>query len=422
LGVEKFIADRILGSGLNKGNISKPIVKIGIIGIALGMSVMLLTVSIVLGFKNEIIGKIRGLTTDIAISSINVNSSNEPEAITIGSDTLNLLRNLPFVKHVQRTSFKNGLLKTKNENEGILLKGVDSEYDFGFIAEHLSEGRLPVLNDSISSRDILISGSLANKMDLHLEEKILVHFITQREIYDSIIDEVVVSSEHRSRKFTICGIFRTDFADFDDKLSFVDIRQLQRINNWEDNEVANYELKVRDFTRLGDHVEQIRELVGYSYNVSHVKELYFNIFIWLEKLDINGVIIVVLMILVATINMITALLILILERTNMVGLLKALGMSNANVRSIFLRISLKLTLKGMLWGNIAGIGLCLLQYYFEIARLDSQTYYVDHVAVALDWKYFILLNVGTLITCASMLVLPTLIITRLTPVKTLKFD
>jgi len=422
LSIEKLIADRISNSRQNKDSISKPIVKIGIIGITVGVSVMLLTVSIVLGFKKEIVNKITGLTTHIVVSGINRNSSNELEPLVIQDDTLKLLKKLPFLKHIQKTAFKNGLLKTDTENEGILLKGVDKDYDFSFIKKHLTEGRLPEYRDEEASKEILISEVLARRMDLKLDTKIMVYFISQREVYDSLIEETVTKSEQRSRKFTICGIFKTNFADFDDKLSMVDLRQIQRISNWDSTKVGSYEIEIKDFSKVEEAQEELEELLGYNYDISNVKQIYSNIFVWLDKLDINGVIVVVLMILVATINMITALLILILERTNMVGLVKALGMNNANVRKIFLLISMRLIGKGMLWGNIIGIGLCLIQYYFKIAKLDSETYYVDAVAIEINWYYFLLLNIGTFVTCALMLLLPTLIITKLTPIKTLKFD
>ncbi|MCC6370173.1 MAG: ABC transporter permease [Bacteroidia bacterium] len=422
MSAERFIADRISGTGNSKGSISKPIVKIGIIGITLGVAVMLLTISIVLGFKNEITSRITGLTTHIAIGNINVNPGNEQEPISISDDSISYLKNLPWVLHIQKTAFKNGLLKTETENEGVLLKGVGEDYDFSFLNKHLVEGRLPDLKGEEASKDILISKVLAEKMNIKLNDKVLIHFISQHTIYDSLVGGSYIKSEQRSRKLKVCGIFKTDFVDFDEKLSVVDLRQVQNINFWQKNQVGNYEIGLKSFDRLEESQEQIREFLGYSYSVSSVKEIYQNIFIWLDKLDINGVIIIVLMILVATINMITALLILILERTNMVGLVKALGMSNANVRKIFIHISLKLIGRGLLWGNIIGIGLCLLQYYFHIAKLDSETYYVDHVAVQINWWYFLLLNVGTFLVCVLMLLLPTLVITKLTPIKTLKFD
>lgn len=216
------------------------------------------------------------------------------------------------------------------------------------------------------SKEVLISKALADKLNLKLNEKMLVYFISQHQIYDSILNDSITKFEQRSRKLSICGIFKTNFADFDDKLSLVDIRQIQRINYWQDNQVGSYEITLNNFENLNDMVEKITEVCGYNFKVLTVKELYSNIFIWLDKLDINGVIIVVLMILVATINMITALLILILERTAMVGLIKSFGMSNVSVRKIFLWISFKLIGKGLFWGNLIGLAFCLIQKSFNL--------------------------------------------------------
>ncbi len=422
MNIEKFIANRISRSDQNKGNISKPIVKIGIIGITIGMSVMLLTVSIVLGFKKEIISKITGLTTHVVITNINVNSSNEPEPISIITSSLITLKQLTGIKHVQITAFKNGILKTNTENEGVILKGVGAEYDFTFLKSHLIMGKIPDFSSSDVSKDVLISKTLADKLNLKLNEKMLVYFISQHQIYDSILTDSITKYEQRSRKFNICGIFKTNFADFDEKLSLVDIRQIQRINYWQDNQVGSYEITLNNFENLNVMTEKITDFCGYNLKVISVKELYSNIFIWLDKLDINGVIIVVLMILVATINMITALLILILERTTMVGLIKSFGMTNLSVRKIFLWISFKLIGKGLLWGNLIGLALCLIQKEFQFVKLNSDTYYVDFVAINMNWLYILYLNLGTFFICSIMLLLPTLIITKLTPIKTLKFD
>ncbi|MBL7921343.1 MAG: ABC transporter permease [Bacteroidia bacterium] len=422
MNIEKFIADRISDPKQDKGNISKPIVKIGIIGIALGVSIMFLTVSIVLGFKKEIVTRITGLTTDLVVSNINVNASNEPEPITLSKDTLEIIKKLPFVNYLQGTAFKNGILKTETENEGVILKGINKDYNFNFIKKYMVDGRLPEFKKHEASKDVLISSSLAEKLNLKVNEKMLVYFISQHEVYDSAVKDLVVKYEQRSRNFTICGVFKTSFSDFDNSLSFVDLRQIQRLNYWNENQVGNYEIRIKDFEKLDANLETVQDLLGYDYNVGSVKQIYSNIFIWLEKLDINGIIIIVLMVIVATINMITALLILILERTNMVGLVKALGMSNTNVRKIFLMISLKLVGKGLLWGNVFGIAACLLQQYFKIVKLDSSIYYVEYVAVDINWLYFLGLNIGTFVVCFLMLLLPTLIITKLTPIKTLKFD
>jgi lipoprotein-releasing system permease protein len=420
--VEKFIADRITGDRENKGNISRPIVKIGILGISLGMAVMLLTVSIVPGFKKEITSRITGLTADIIISNINVTPGSEQQALKLSPDTIAKLKALPLVKHIQPTAFKNGLLRTERENEGVLLKGTDSTYDFAFLRENLLEGRIPQFNGSLPSKDIFISASLASRLGLNVDDKVETHFISTYEVYDADVMSMVTRTAHRSRKFTVCGIFKTDFSDFDERLGIVDLRQIQKVNMWDSTSVGSYEILVKDYEKLDDAAEPVREIVGYNYNVSTVRETYNNIFVWLDKLDVNGVIVVALMVAVAVMNMVTALLILILERSNMIGLVKALGMPNLRVRRLFFLISLRLTGKGLLWGNIVGIGLCLIQYYFRIATLESETYYVDFVAIDINWLFYLILNVGTFLVCCLVLYLPTLLVTRLTPVRTLKFD
>ena len=422
MNAEKFIADRISRPEQNKGNISRPIVKIGIAGIGIGVAVMLLTVSIVLGFKREITRKITGLTTDIVISNVNINASNEPEPVVISEDSLKKIRSFNFVKQLQRTVFKNGLLKTDRENEGVLLKGVERDYDFSFLQEHLQSGVLPQFNDSAASKDLMLSVELARKLNIHLNDRLMVYFLVQYQKVDSLTGEVIVVTDQASRRFKVCGIFDTGFSDYDQQLGIVDLRMLQVLNHWPTQMVGSYEIRVDEFKKLEDNLSTLQDYLGYNYNIRSVREIYSNIFIWLEKLDINGIIVVVLMILVATINMVTALLILMLERANMVGLIKAFGMSNQSVRRIFLKISFRLVGKGMLIGNAAGLLLCWLQDSFHLVGLDASTYYVKYVAIEWNWLYIFLINAGTLAACGLMLFLPTLLLTRLTPVKTLKFD
>lgn len=422
MNAEKFIADRISRPEQNKGNISRPIVKIGIAGIGIGVAVMLLTVSIVLGFKREITRKITGLTTDIVISNVNINASNEPEPLVISEDTLKKIRSFNFVKQLQRTAFKNGLLKTDKENEGVLLKGVERDYDFSFLQEHLQSGVLPQFNDSAASKDLMLSVELARKLNIHLNDRLMVYFLVQYQKIDSLTGEVIVLTDQASRRFKVCGIFDTGFSDYDQQLGIVDLRMLQVLNHWPAQMAGSYEIRIDEFKKLEDNLSTLQDYLGYNYNIRSVREIYSNIFIWLEKLDINGIIVVVLMILVATINMVTALLILMLERANMVGLIKAFGMSNQSVRSIFLKISFRLVGKGMLFGNAAGLTLCWLQDRFHLVGLDASTYYVQYVAIEWNWLYILLINAGTLAACGLMLFLPTLLLTKLTPVKTLKFD
>lgn len=423
MNAERYIANRIIHPDNYKGTISKPIVKIGIIGIALGISVMILTISVVFGFKKEIISKITGITSHVSITNININSSNEPDPVLISDDTLKQIQSLPFIKKIQRIAVKNGIIKTKSENEGVFFKGVTPDYDFTFIKKYLIEGELPSYSDSLSGKQILISKKLADRMDIKLGQKLLAYFITKKNVIDSSFSgSTYVKYEQRSRDFKVCGVFNTGFSDFDNNLAFVDLKQIQKLNYWNGGEVGSYEIILNNFSELSESVEKIEDTLGYNYRIASVKDTYNNIFSWLDMIDVNGIIILVLMLLVAGVNMITALLILILERTNMVGLLKSVGMSNAGVRKIFFYVSIKLLTRGLIIGNISGVLIVLLQYYFQIIKLDSETYYIEHVPVIFDAVYIVSLNLGTIICCILMLFFPTLILTRLTPIKTLRFD
>jgi lipoprotein-releasing system permease protein len=383
---------------------------------------MLLTISIVIGFKKEITKKVTGLAADVNISNISYGSNGEQIPVRISKDSLELIKKITNVKHIQGTAHKNGIVKTKTENEGVMIKGIDANYDLEFINKHLIQGRLPELKGADASNDILISESLATRLNLKTGDKFLVYFVVQHDVFDSIEKTNYTKFEQRSRNFRICGVFKTSFSDFDNDLTFTDIRHIQKLNYWQDGMVGSYEVKVNDFEDLDNTVMEINDNVALNCQVISVKDNFSNIFVWLDKLDINGVIVIVMMIIVAVINMITALLILILERTNMVGMLKSLGMSNVNVRKIFFYISIKLLARGLIWGNIVGIGMCLIQYFFGLVKLDSSTYYVDKVVVDLNWLWYVILNVGTAGVCLLMLILPTLIITKITPIKTLRFD
>lgn len=383
---------------------------------------MILTVSIVFGFKKEIIHKITGITSHISISNVNINSSNEPDPLKISDDTLNLIKKLPFVKHLQTTAGKNGIIKTKKENEGIFLKGVASDYNFDFIKKYLVSGSIPVYSDTGVSKQVLISKKLADRLNINLNQKILVYFLTKKKVQDSVISKDYIAYENRVRDFRVAGIFNTGFAEIDNNLAFVDLKQIQKLNYWENKEVGTYEVDVNDFDKLDENVESFEDLLGYNYRITSVKDSHSNIFEWLEMVDVNGIIIVTLMLIVAGVNMITALLILILERANMVGLVKSLGMSNVSVRKIFFNVSLRLLFKGLLYGNIIGVGAVLLQYYTHMVGLDSETYYMEYVPVIFNVGYILLLNSGIVVCCLLMMFFPTLILTRLTPIRTLRFD
>jgi lipoprotein-releasing system permease protein len=334
-----------------------------------------------------------------------------------------MLKALPFIKHIQPTALKNGIIKTKTENEGVLLKGVSGDFDFSFFKKYMSEGALPVYTDTGVSRDILVSKKLADKLNIKTGQKLLAYFLTSKKMNDStsrIRDYVEL--EKRSRSFKVCGIFNTGFAEFDENLAIVDLQQIRKLNYWEHGEAGSYELFLDNFKTLDSDVEKVQDLLGYNYKIIPVNEAYESLFSWLGMVDVNGIIIISLMLMVAGVNMITALLILILERANMIGLVKSMGMSNVSVRKVFFFVSLKLLWRGLLIGNIIGICIVLLQFFFHLAKLDSNTYYVEYVPVIFNVLYIVLLNAGIILSCLLMMFFPTLILTRITPIKTLRFD
>lgn len=422
LKAQQFIADRIIKRDTLKGSISQPIVKIGVTGIAMGICVMLLSVFIVLGFKHEIIRRVTSLSAHLTITNLNSDEGNESLPLRFSKDSLHQAEQLEGVQQIVPIGLRNGILSTKEENEGVVVKGVPERYNFEFLTGHLVKGRIIKYKMGELSKDILISQRLASKLSLDTGSRMKVFFIVNRQITDSITGETVQQAEPRSWSFKVCGIFKTDFIDFDEQLCLVDLRQLQRLCYWDSLTCGAYEVQLNDMSNTAVARDQLEDYFGMQVNVSSVREQYYNLFTWLDKLDINGVILVVLMVIVATFNMITALLILILERTNMIGMLKALGMSNASVRDVFLQLSRRLVLKGLIYGNIATIALYFLQTEFGIVKLDPETYYVNQVMLSFNWQYFVLLNVGTFVICMAMLLLPAMLIARLTPVKTLKFD
>ncbi|MDF2453582.1 MAG: transporter permease [Bacteroidota bacterium] len=419
----RYIAARILNQGRQKNNISSPIVKIGITGIALGVAVMIITMAVVTGFQQQIIQKITTFTSHLQINDYDPNQSLEPNPITFDQTLLEQIKATPNVKHIQSFATKNGILKTKTENEGIVLKGISSDYDWSYLEPYVAEGKvLSITNDSVS-KDIFISQTLANKLHIKLNQKLLVYFMTKKKLADTTFNgKNYIDYEPRVKDFYVKGIFNTGFSDFDKNLVFVDLKQIQKLNYWKENEVAGYEVYLNDFELLEPSLETLNDVVGYNYTIASVKQLQSAIFSWLEMIDINAVIIITLMVLVAAINMISALLILILERTNLVGILKALGLANGNVRKIFFHVSLQLLIKGLFFGNLIGIGFCLLQSYFKFATLNPETYYLDAVPINFSIIHILLVNAGTILTCLLMMFLPTLILNKITPMKAIRFS
>ncbi|MBI2270737.1 MAG: ABC transporter permease [Bacteroidetes bacterium] len=419
MNAEFFIAKRILSGGRQTKQISTPIVRIAVGGIALGLAVMIITIAIVTGFQNEIREKIIGFGAHIQIINYDNNTSQEPAPISRQQDFLPLLKKLPEVKHVQVFALKNGLIKTKTDNEGVLLKGIDSDFDWSFIKKNMKEGDVFKVNDNNLEKKIVISKNIAGRLDKKINDRLLIYFITQKKYNDSA---GTIQYEERVKEFFISGIYSTGFDEYDKKMVFVDIAQVQKLSYWDKNQVGGFEVTIKDFNDIDKAGEAVDELVGQNLIAQTIRQVNETIFSWLDLQDVNAMIVIGLMVLVASINMISALLILILERTNMIGILKALGSTNWNIQKVFLYNAAYLIGLGLFWGNVIGLGLCLVQQYFGIITLPEETYYVPVVPINIDIVHVLLLNAGTLITCLVMLLVPSFIVSKITPVKAIRFS
>ncbi len=387
MNLEYFIAKRLHFNGEGHRRMSRPAVRIATLGIAVGLAVMLVAVSIVVGFKQEVSNQIIGFGSHIQVANYGSSNNYETEPIAPSDSILTVLRSLPHVQHVQEVATKPGIVKTEDDFHGVVLKGVNNSFDWHFFKRNLVAGDTLVYNDSVLTNDVLISQAIANLLHLEVGDRFLTYFIT---------DPV------RARKFKVRGIYQTTFADYDKLFLITDIRHIQTLNHWDTTQMSQLEILVDDF--------------------STIKELVPRVFEWLDMLDINAWVILMLMLIVAGFNMISGLLILILERTNTIGMLKAMGAYNWSIRKIFLYQSLFLIGKGMLWGNIIGVSLILVQYFTHVIPLDASMYYVSYVPVSLNILYWFLLNVGTIILSLAMLILPSYLITRIMPASAIRFD
>lgn len=412
-----FIARRIYGSSAPQdARVSRPAVTIAMIGIAVGLVVMMLSVAIALGFKQEVRDKVIGFGSHIQVANFTRTDVYETRPV-VGSDSIRqvIRQASPGVEHIQRFAIKPGMLKTDDNFQGIILKGIAQEYDTTFLANHLVEGRIPHFTDSVASGEVLVSRQVADKMGLHVGDKINTYYIEKNV---------------RARRFTISGIFQTHFTEYDDRFFITDLYTASRLNNWKDRDlVSGMELRISPDASLEQCADEVASVInrqtdryGNAYLAQSIEQLYPSIFAWLEVLDTNVVVILVLMLGVAGFTMISGLLILILERTNMIGILKALGAPDLTIRRIFLYFSAFLILKGMFWGNLIGISLCLAQKYGGIVHLDPKTYYVEVVPVLIDVPLLLLLNLFTLLVSVLMLVGPSLLISRIKPVKAIRFE
>lgn len=414
MNLELFIARKIHFSKEGDRKVTSPAVRIAMIGIALGLAVMILSVAIVVGFKKEVRNKVIGFGSHIQITNFDNNSSYESTPIAVSDTLLEELQAFPGIRHVEAFATKTGILKTDSDFQGIVLKGVDANFDWTFFQKNLKEGEVFTIHPDTMTTDVLISQYLANLLTLKAGDSFLTYFVQ---------DDV------RARKFRITGIYETGFVDYDKLFVIADIKQIRRLNGWDKDQVSGLELVVDNYDHLDQTAEEMyfnlaekKDRIGNTYYTRSVKELNPMIFSWLNVLDINVVVILILMLSVAGFTMISGLLIIILERTNMIGILKALGENNASIRKIFLYVSFFLIGKGMLWGNMIGISLCLIQSYFHVIQLDPSIYYLDAVPVDISLVSLLLLNTGTLLASMLMMLGPSFLITKIDPARSIRFE
>jgi lipoprotein-releasing system permease protein len=411
LNLEYFIARRLIAAKSFKSSISAPIIKIAISAIAIGMVMMLISVATGIGLQQKIREKVSAFSGQIVISNYdNNNSEITLSPISINQDFYPKFKAVSEVEHIQAVATKAGIIRTETAFEGIVFKGVGTDYNWSGIEEYLVEGKLPVFGDPVSD-EVIISKSLADRLNLKVGNSFNTFFIKEEQ-----------GKLPNSRRFKISGLFNSGFQDFDFTYIIGDIRHIQKINKWNPEQVGAFEVFVKDFDKIKSAGDKIYEQTSSNLDTKTIIEKYSYIFDWLQLFDFNIVVILGVMILVATINMVVALLVLILERTQMIGILKAMGANNWTVRKIFLYNAFYLIIRGLIWGNLIGISLLLIQQHFGVIELNPENYYVNQAPVHINWIYVALLNLLTIIVCFLVLLIPSCIITKISPVKAIRFD
>jgi lipoprotein-releasing system permease protein len=410
-----FIAQRLIKGRREGTSFSRPINVIAIIGIAMGLAVMILAVAILTGFKQQIREKVVGFGSHIQIMNFDSNTSFETIPI---SDTLKfipLIKQIPGIAHIEAFATKAGIIRTDEDIQGVVLKGIGSDFDWKYFSANMVDGSVFTVADTgRPDNKVIISKKIADMLRLRTGDSFAMLFI---------------QDPPRMRKFTISGIYETSLEEFDKMYVFCDIGQIKRLNGWNNDQVSGFEVFIRDFRKLDETTSAVRDAIGYKiaeedakFKVTNIRMKYPQIFDWLNFQDINVIIIILLMLIVAGFNMISGLLILILEKTNMIGVLKSLGAEDNTIRRVFLYQAAYLIGKGLFWGNLIGIGLAYLQLKTSVISLDPSSYYIKTVPVNLELSHILLLNAGTMAAIILMLLVPTQLISRITPVKAIRYD
>jgi lipoprotein-releasing system permease protein len=411
---EYFIARKIRSGGVSGKRFAGPVLQVAVAGIVLGMVVMILSIAIGSGFKKEIREKIIGFGSHIQVVSYDYNLSFETNPIPHDSSLVTLLSALNGVRNVQRFATKPGLIKTENEMQGVVLKGIGPDYDLTFFDKILIKGALPKYSNDSTSVEILISDELSTMLQLGVGQDVDMYFFQ---------DQI------RARRFTVSGIYNSNLPDLDKLFVVADLRQIQRLNNWNYNQIAGYEIQIDDYSRMdeiGDDVYEASSMHLYQdetmLRTTTIRQAQPQIFGWLDLLDMNIAVIIILIMLVAGFNMISGLLILILERTNMIGILKSLGMANWPLRKTFLYLSAYIAIRSLVIGNIIGLGLCFLQQKFGIIKLDPANYFLETVPISINPLHMLLLNLGAMLAIFLMMIGPSYLAARISPVRAILFD
>jgi len=417
LNTNLYIAQRIFSAKENRNNLSHRIVNIALFGIVLGLVVLILSVAIVTGYKSEVGRKVIGFGSHLQIVNLDSNQSFETAPISEVQPFIQELKSIEGIRHVQVFATKPGIIRTDDEIQGVVLKGIGPDFDWSFFQENKVAGEPFHVQDTVRSNKVWVSKQMADLLKLKLGDDLIMFFIHQSEFVP------------RQRKFELAGIYKTSLEEFDRMFVLVDINHIRRLNNWKNDEVSGFEILVNDFKTLSDQEKEVHHLLlrnsvadGPVLQVVSIKEKYRHIFDWLSLLDMNVWIILVLMVLVAGFNMVSSLLVIILERTQMIGILKAMGARNWSIRKVFLYFSVLLILKALVLGNLLGVGICLIQKYTHVLRLDPTSYYLDYVPINLNVWHLLLLNVGTVSVTMLMLLLPSYFITKVSPEKTIRFE
>ncbi|MDQ3051885.1 MAG: ABC transporter permease [Bacteroidota bacterium] len=404
---ERYIASKILSGKTGKSRFANPVIRVSTAGIALGVAVMIVAVMVVTGFRNEITQKVIGFGAHIRINNFDSNNSYEESPLSVNAPFISQLKSNPDIFHVQEYATKAGIIKTDEEIEGIVLKGISNSYNWDFFQNKIVSGSIIRIGDSLHVNEVLISKKTSRKLSLNPGDDMVIYFIEQ---------------PPRIRKLKVAGVYETGLDEFDNIYVFCDIALIRRLNNWQLDQAGGIELLLNDFSRLETVNDQVYNTAGYQFYTQSIKEQYPQIFHWLDLQNINVVIIITLILLIAGISMISTLLIIILENAGLIGILKTMGATDRSIRKIFIYIALPVIGGGILAGNVLGLTLCFLQLKFGLISLPQESYYVATVPVNFSWLHLILINSGTIIACLLMLIGPSMVIARISPSRVIRYD